>query len=199
MHDFAWPLAVVVIALCVLVGFRTSLSGILKGIKLRKVPGVEFETTPQQQTEKTQIQLELNTVSGAKEKSETNDPVLGPRIRALRQELNGRSRDPVDRENILLQAVAIWQLNHENARIARWIFGSQLDILLHLNSQPFGDTLANIRTFYDRAVQNNPDAYKSYSFESYLGFLERDSLVQQKNQSATKSRRKGRLLCSICS
>jgi hypothetical protein len=68
------------------------------------------------------------------------------------------------------------------ARIARFIFGSQLEILLHLNSRPDGETLENIRTFYERAAQTFPEAYKSYSFEAYLRFLENSELITREDQ-----------------
>lgn len=147
MDPFAWPLVVVVLGFAALIGFRKSLSKILggiikviEGIKLRKAAGLEFDPIPQQQIEEAKIDAKLTPANSAQDQSETNDPVLGPRIQAFRRELDGRSSDPIEREKVLLHVAAVWHVNHENARIARNIFGSQLEILLHLNSRPDGDT-----------------------------------------------------------
>jgi hypothetical protein len=182
MHDFAWPIAVIVIVLITLGGFRKSLSKMVQGIKLRKAPGLEFEQVPQQQIEEAKDDLKLARANVAQDETELNDPVLGPKIRALREDLETKSKDPATREKLLIQSVAIWQVNHENARIARQIFGSQLEILLLLNSRHDGEALENVRTFYDRAAQNFPETYKSYSFESYMAFLESSNLVKRDDQ-----------------
>src|SRR5260221_4281269 len=180
MEPFAWPVVVVVLGFAVLIGFRKSLSKILagiikviEGIKLHKAPGgLEFERIPQQQIEEPKTDSRLVPTTSVKEANEIIDPVLGPKIQILQEELNHISKDPAQREKALLRAVALWQVNHENERTARYIFGSQLDILLLLNTRPNGEPLENIRAIYDRAVENSPAFYKSYPFESYLTFLE---------------------------
>jgi hypothetical protein len=182
MHDLAWPLAVVVIVLLALFGFRKSLSKVIQGIKLRKAPGLEFDQAPQQQIEESKTDSKLATAIVAQDQNQTSDPILGPRMRAIREDLDKQSNDSTIRERLLIQAVALWQENHENARIARQIFGSQLEILLYLNAHNDGESLANVRTFYDRAAQNFPATYQSYPFEPYMAFLERAQLITRRDQ-----------------
>src|SRR5258708_3896153 len=136
METFAWPFAVVFIVFVALFGFRKSVSKILEGIKLRKVPGAEFEQVPQPQIEEAKTDSKLSPANPVQEQSEINDPVLGPKIHALREELENLSKDPGQREKLLIRAIAVWQVNHENERVARYIFGSQLEILLLLNARP---------------------------------------------------------------
>ncbi len=185
MEIFAWPLAVVLIVLVALFGFRKSVSKILEGIKLRKVPGAEFEQVPQPQIEEAKTDSKLSPANPVQEQSEINDPVLGPKIHALHEELENLSKDAGQREKLLIRAIAVWQVNHENERVARYIFGSQLEILLLLNARPSGETLEKVRAIYDRAVQNFPAIYTSYSFEPYLGYLERAQFVTREGDRLT--------------
>ncbi len=186
MDIFVWPGTVLIIVLVVIIGFRKSWSKIIQGIKLRKAPGgLEFEQLPQQQIEETKTDLKLAPTNPVPEQSAINDPVLAPKIQVFREELDKFSKDPTQREKVLFHAVALWQLNHENERTARYIFGSQLDILLLLNARPSGEPLENIRAIYDRAVQNAPAFYKSYPFESYLAYLERPQFVAHEGDRLT--------------
>jgi hypothetical protein len=188
-HDLGWPLAVVVIVVFLGIGWRKSISKLILGARLKKLPGgLEFDAAPQQQIEppKEDVQLVPATIVPAAVTADAaaiNDPVLGPRIRAIRADLDKQPSDPAIREGLLVHALAVSQVNHENARIARFIFGSQLDILNHLNARSAtGETLQNIRAFYDKAVQDFPAFYSSYSFESYLAFLETQQLVIREDQ-----------------
>ena len=139
-HDLGWPFAVVVIAVFVVIGFRKSISKLILGARLKKLPGVEFDTAPQQQIEppKEDVQLVPATIVPASVTADAaaiNDPVLGPRIRAIQVDLDKQPSDPAIRVGLLVHALAVAQVNHDNARIARFIFGSQLDILNHLNGK----------------------------------------------------------------
>jgi hypothetical protein len=145
MEHLIWAGAVSLVAIAVIVGFRKSWSKIIQGIRLRKAAGLEFEQVPQQQIEEGKADSKLTPLTPVREQNETDDPVLAPRIRLLRDELDNLSRNSLDREKVLLRSVAIWQVNHENERMARHIFGSQLKILLLLNARPAGEPLENIR------------------------------------------------------
>lgn len=177
MEHLIWAGAVSLVAIVVIVGFRKSWSKIIQGIKLRKAAGLEFEQVPQQQIEEGKADSKLTPLTPVREQNETDDPVLAPKIRLLRDELDNLSRNSLDREKVLLRSVAIWQVNHENERMARHIFGSQLEILLLLNARPAGEPLENIRAIYDRAVQNFSTIYRSYTFEPYIGFLKAAQFV----------------------
>jgi len=73
--------------------------------------------------------------------------------------------------------VAIWQLHHKHARIGRLIFGSQVDLLNELNGKPLGETIDALKRHYDLATQRHEEAYQTYSYDQYLGFLESQGLV----------------------
>jgi hypothetical protein len=182
MHDFVWPITVLVIVVIALLGFRRSISKLIQGAKLRKAPGgFEFDQAPQQQIEGTKEEPKPAIAKAIQGNLPIDDPVVGLKIRAILEDLKKVPQDPAGRENALVVALASSQVNWENSRIARLIFGSQLEILLHLNTRP-SESLEFVRTFYDRAVRNFPSTYNSYPFEQYLGFLEMTQLVIRENQ-----------------
>jgi hypothetical protein len=62
-------------------------------------------------------------------------------------------------------------------RINRLIWGSQLELLLHVNSSPTGAAVEELKPFYDKAAAAHQDGLKEYSFESYVGFLINSGLL----------------------
>jgi hypothetical protein len=107
MHDLAWPLAVVVLGLVALGGFRKSISGLLRGAKLRKVPGgFEFDQPPQQQIEGANEEPKPAIAKAIENKTTIDDPVFGPKLKAIRADLNKLQDDRTTRENALVTALA---------------------------------------------------------------------------------------------
>jgi hypothetical protein len=159
--------------------FRRSISALISR-RLSKLGPAEFEKESEEQKKEIETkQLEkfraepLQLVA----RSAPIDPVIAPQVQALRAELDQRATDPQQREELLLQSVATWQLNHKHARTARFIFGSQVQLLQELNGKPIGESLENLKKHYNEAVQTFPNTYQNYSYAQYMKFLNQNGLI----------------------
>lgn len=90
-----------------------------------------------------------------------------------------------DQVKVLARHLAAFQLAYSYQRIDRLIFGSQLEILLHLNTLSSPVPRDSVRPFYEQAVAEAPDFFSSYPFESYLGFLSSNGLIHDANGQLT--------------
>ena len=56
--------------------------------------------------------------------------------------------------------------------IGKLIWGTQLELLLHVNARgKDGAPISDLRVFYDTSAAQAPDGLRDYPFERYLGFL----------------------------
>jgi uncharacterized protein YqiB (DUF1249 family) len=61
------------------------------------------------------------------------------------------------------------------------IYGSQIRLLQRLNHTSV-ETKSSLKLYYDNAVKNYPEAYKTYGYESYLNYLQvKGLIVMQEN------------------
>lgn len=179
-HLVIWPATVLAAFLIFIFFFRHSISNVISRLRLSKLGMAEFvQESEQQKTEVETKQLEtarpdrLRLVS----RSAPVDPLIAQQVDVLRIELDQRATAPSEREELLLQSVALWQYNHKHARTARFIFGSQVELLQELNAKPQGESVDHLKKYYDEAVQAFPDSYKNYSYGQYINFLEAQGLV----------------------
>ena len=56
------------------------------------------------------------------------------------------------------------------------IYGSQIRFMQRLNHTSV-ESKTSLKLYYDNAVKNYPDAYKNYSYESYLNYLKNSGLI----------------------
>ncbi len=73
------------------------------------------------------------------------------------------------------------QLRGAYSEISQSIFGSQLALLQALNVQSSPVESEFLFSFYESAKQQYPDFYSSYTFESYINFLNSSGLVNTEN------------------
>jgi hypothetical protein len=85
------------------------------------------------------------------------------------------------RVNSLVTHLAATQLALAFERIDKLIWGSQLELLLHVNSLHNGAAVDELKRFYDNAAAAHQDSLKEYSFENYLGFLVNSRLLFRTN------------------
>lgn len=75
---------------------------------------------------------------------------------------------------MLARAILINQFEQADASI----WASQLGLLAYLNSKRQGENLPRLKElFFDRAAAQTPEWYQNYSFDAWLGFLQRNNLV----------------------
>jgi hypothetical protein len=99
---------------------------------------------------------------------------------AIRADLDRRA--PMDlnrRVDLLVTHLATAHLIFSFEIISRTIWGSQIDLLLHVNTQLAGEAIENLRTYYAAAAAQAPDNLSGYSFDRYLGYLQNQGLVNE--------------------
>lgn len=79
--------------------------------------------------------------------------------------------DEEEKLNILIKHLAATQLALNFEKIEKAIWGSQVDLLRHLNSLPSGASAEELRLFYDAAAKKHPQTFSEYNFEKYLEYL----------------------------
>ncbi|MGD0885231.1 MAG: hypothetical protein ABSA46_10255 [Thermodesulfovibrionales bacterium] len=85
--------------------------------------------------------------------------------------------DALDKEKVLIRALAATQLMRLAEHIYASIWGSQVNALRFLNGCPAGAEDSVLRSFYDAAKTNYPDWYKEQTFEKWMGFLTMFKLI----------------------
>lgn len=168
VHDLAWPL----VALVVIWRFAPELRGLLG--RFRRAAGVEFDPPATQAS--TVAVATTNTALSA-------DLPLSPSAAAVVEEIRAmpefRAANDARRMELLLHATAWLRVIVNFERIEGQIWASQLTLLEHLNALDAGDSVANLKArFYDGAAARFPLMFASYPFESYLGFLRTNALIE---------------------
>lgn len=166
-----WPL----VSILFLYLFREPLSRFMDRVK--KVGGTYFEASMgdqlQQQEEKPSNLAELELVIPKE--------VVAIQLEETKNVFTPLLGQGKDREEALFKIVASMTVAIKYHRIEAGIFGSQLALLLDLNSKSAGVALNDAKVFYDRAVQQYPATYASYSYDQWLAFLTMHSLVLIQN------------------
>lgn len=80
---------------------------------------------------------------------------------------------------ILIRQLAVTPLSLSYEVIYSQIWGSQITVLLYLNTLPGGAPVSDVRRIYDTAARNSPQAFAAYPFDNFLKFLESWNLVRR--------------------
>jgi hypothetical protein len=80
---------------------------------------------------------------------------------------------------VLIRQLAVTQLALRAETTYRLIFGSQIRALQMLNEFPSNE--ASIQPIYEKAVSDEPEFYQGYSFQNWLDFLLKQSLIINQN------------------
>jgi len=110
-------------------------------------------------------------------------PLLTEVEEQVRKSLDAFSKNPEEREKVLIKFLATNQIAVFFERTHFLIFGSQLAALQFLASSPnILEDPDSLRPFYEQAKSKNSDFYGSYRFESWFSFLQSQLLITQQNQ-----------------
>jgi hypothetical protein len=171
----AWPLAILIFLLVLAFGFRKQVGRAIDRVK--KAGPVELTAAPQNQQP-----VEVPTEAPPKIFHPLESPLLRSREEAIRSDIEKLFPDDVTaRVNALITHLAATQFALAFESINRVIWGSQLELLLHVNSLSAGVNVDELRPFYEKAVSTSQDGLKEYSFESYIGFLVNSGLLFRTN------------------
>lgn len=169
-----WPVAAIVIAIVAMVLFRSQLGALISRTKSVGKGGIETfdQRAPQLTNERKGLEEFMRSF---------DNPLLVEGEQRIVADLQARGiQGPEDREKALVRALAAANatLHFERAHAAIW--ASQLTLLKALNAGP-GLSHAEVRPIYEAAKAAYPQLYQNYTFENWLGFLERFELAQIQN------------------
>ena len=173
----AWPVTVVLTCLM----FRKSIKSLLDRLNKVQLKGAALELSGNIQKSTSRTEGDLNTSiahavpydpRGLLSRFEEN-------ISSHLKELNIESDS--EKAEVLSKHLANVQLINEYLETNRLIYGSQLELLVALKFHESPVENEFLITFYERASQQYPDCYISYSFEGYINFLKVRGLVSMKN------------------
>lgn len=126
---------------------------------------------------------ELNPESTGKTVEELtrtlNSQLLEENAQFIRGLLAGWKLNDKDSVEVLVKHYSALQIAYIFEQIYRLIFGSQLNALDFLNTQPTAQPREAVRIFYTLAASQYPEYYRSYSFEDWLGFMKQSILVRE--------------------
>jgi hypothetical protein len=178
----AWPLATLIFFLILASGFRKRVGHILDKIgpaidRLKRAGPVELTPAPQNQQP-----VKVSAEAPPKVFHPLESPVLKSQEEAISRDIEKLFPDDIPaRANALITHLAATQLTLAFERINILIWGSQLELLLHVNSSPTGAAVDELKPFYDKAAAVHQNGLKEYSFESYVGFLINSGLLLRTN------------------
>lgn len=164
----AWP-AVAVLAL---LRYRPEIRSLLH--RLREGGGAKFDPLPPGQGDTTVV-----SNSAALVMSFPRTPASQQLERTIRAapDLVART-DPAQREEYLVAAMARIAVQAQFDFTEAYIFASQVALLGYLNIRPQGESANTLRQiFYDPATVQYPEMYGDYSFDNYLAFLQRTTML----------------------
>lgn len=173
-----WPASILVLGLFIVIMFRGKIGPIFEKIgpaidRVKKAGPIELTSAPSSQQP-----IDVRTESPRKIFHPLDSRVLNDREEAIRKEVeNLFPNDLTARMNTLITHLAATQLVLGFESINKLIWGSQLELLLHVNSQFSGASVDELKGFYEKAAATHPTGLKDYSFDSYLGFLTNSGLL----------------------
>lgn len=188
MGAAAWALAFVILIGITLFRFPDEWRAILRAIatllqKTKKVglSGIEAQDNPPPPSpdERRAIETFLRSF---------DNPLVREQEETIARDLNHRGiQSPHDREQALIATLARTQIVLNFERIHSTIWGSQQKVLSYLNERPAGAADAEVRSFYDAAKGEFGVIYDTYSYESWLSYLQTNLLIATKDRAITES------------
>jgi hypothetical protein len=166
-----WPVTVLVIAIIFMLLFRKDISSLLA--RIQRIGRNGIHTLP------SQVQKATERKSSAEELMRAFDSkTLLEQEKNIKKDLESRGL-PSQQETIdvLVRHLAATQVALRFEFINKIIWGSQILILINLNSKPLGETLEILKPFYQEAAKTFPDVFANYTFDRYLDFLVSANLI----------------------
>ncbi len=171
----SWPIAIISLGTIFLLLFRQSINKFLG--RVREVGPTGMRTGPEYP--KTTLEPSLEHVVDDAVKASSN-PTIIEYEKSIRKDLEALKRTDESKQiKILVSALATTQVTLYYEQIFNSIWRSQLSLLRHLNSISNGETLEELRTFYDQGASIRPEVYANYSFERYIDYLTVHKLMEK--------------------
>lgn len=174
IEAMAWPGAVLLLALFCVIVFRAEIRKLFPRVK--KVWGLDLDSAAQDQ----QIVPAATERSGESLANPFESVALRENEASVRADLDRRApTEPSRRVDFLVRQLASLHLIYSFEIISRTIWGSQIDLLLNVNTKIDGEAVENMRAYYDVAAAQAADSLAGYSYERYIGYLSSQRLVNE--------------------
>lgn len=175
MEHFAWPIAVVLIVVIFIAVFYKTIRQKLGGIATIDGKKVQFEQSlVQQKTENKSLIEELEREVDIKLLKEAEELVR----KNLKINEHNKPQETID---LLVKYISVQGLVQRFEDVYRSIFGSQLDLLKHINASYA--TKKDLKIYYDTAVTAFP-ALGDYSYDEYFDFLTGNNLITRADDNS---------------
>lgn len=180
MGDFLnlnWPSAGFLTVVVFFFLFRKAILDVIPRIRKASRNGIELNQVPVQNPEDP-VHLFVN-----EDRERATSPVLVKEMEAIRNDIKNRHiEDPNKVVDSLVRQLAIAQVSYRFELIYATTWGSQIELLQHLNALgEQGATLSWIHAFYDSKASSHPDVFSGYPFEAFIRFLVTQGLAKQEN------------------
>jgi len=170
MQYLVWPVTVLVIAIVFMLLFRRDVSSLLA--RIQRIGRNGIHALP------SEAQKATEQKSPAEELMRTFDSItLREKERSIKKDLEDKRLPQQETIDVLVRHLAATQVALRFEFINKTIWGSQILILINLNSKPMGETPEMLKPFYEEAAKTYPDAFSNYTFDRYLDFLVSASLI----------------------
>lgn len=186
--ELNWPAVVLVLGLASLVLFRGAFTRLIERTEKVKdwlhapkqpsVPASTDQTLPTRDLIQEQRSLEVLT-------QDFNNQLLLIQEESIRTDLatHGFTADGAC-EKVLVKHLAATQIVLTFEKVYAVLYGSQLQALRWLNSQPAGVHADALKPFYEQAVNAWPAMYQNVDFRSWLSFLAGQGLITESEASS---------------
>jgi hypothetical protein len=91
--------------------------------------------------------------------------------------LAAAQNQPNDREGFLAKLIGIGIVSYLHDMTWAYIYKSQILMLTELNRRGGIMAIADVKAFFDKAKEDYPNVYKTYEFEGWLRYLEKEQLI----------------------
>jgi hypothetical protein len=177
-----WPVSVLIFCLIVVIVFYKRIGPILDKVgpaidRLKRAGPIELASAPPSQQP-----IDVHAKSPEETFHPLENPLLKERETAIRRDVETLfPTDMTGRVDSLVTHLAATQLVLAFESINKLIWGSQLELLLHVNSSFTGVAIDELNVFYEKAASAHETGLKDYPFEQYLGFLINSGLLIRTN------------------
>jgi hypothetical protein len=172
MEFLAWPAVVLILGLIALFMFKRNIAGRID--KIHKIDRIGMQIG----SEQAQSLPEAKGSSFQELMDLASSPLLRERENNIRDALKARGiSNEQESIKVLIRALASSQLTLQWEQIERGIFGSQVVILVEMNTKHAGLPVDVLRKVYDEMAKKYPSTYDGYTFDQYVGYLETNRLM----------------------
>jgi hypothetical protein len=177
MEHLAWPAVALVLGLVSVFAFKRDLGALIGRIRKIDKTGITAGA------EQGQMLAEAKTNSFQELMDSFTSVAIKQRESNLKKELESKGiQNDQEKLRFLTRALAACALALQWEQIERAIFGSQVKLLVDLNTRGTqGVTMQEAQKCYEEAAVRYPETYKRYPFQNYLHYLQVNQLVVEQS------------------